>query len=51
MSVSRGRIDVDVQAREVTDDLLDRLKQAGAVVDYASGRVDSVRASIPLSGG
>ena len=49
VSVSRGRIDVDVQAREVTDDLLDRLKQAGAVVDYASGRVDSVRASIPLT--
>ena len=49
VSVSRGSIDVDVQAREVTDDLLDRLKQAGAVVDYASRRVDSVRASIPLT--
>ena len=39
---------VDVRA-PVTGDLLDRLKGIGAVVEHASRRVDSVRASIPLS--
>ena len=38
---------VDVRA-PVTGDLLDRLKEIGAVVEHASRRVDSVRASIPL---
>jgi hypothetical protein len=38
---------VDVRA-PVTGDLLDRLKEIGAVVEHASRRVNSVRASIPL---
>ncbi|HWM09763.1 MAG TPA: proprotein convertase P-domain-containing protein [Solirubrobacteraceae bacterium] len=49
VEVARGTTDVDVRATAVTDDLLDRLKRAGAVVDYASRRIDSVRASLPLS--
>jgi hypothetical protein len=49
VSVSKGSTEVDVRARAVSDDLLDRLKEAGAIVDYASRRVDSVRASIPLA--
>jgi subtilisin-like proprotein convertase family protein len=48
-AASRAITEVDVQVTAVNDDLLDRLKQAGAVVDYASRRVDSVRASIPLA--
>jgi subtilisin-like proprotein convertase family protein len=47
--VANGATEVDVRARAVTDDLLDRLKAAGADVDYASRRLDSVRASIPLA--
>jgi subtilisin-like proprotein convertase family protein len=43
-----GATEVDVRAAAVTGDLLDRLKSAGAVVEHASRRVDSVRASIPL---
>lgn len=42
-----GATEVDVRA-PVTGDLLDRLKGIGAVIDHASRRVDSVRASIPL---
>jgi subtilisin-like proprotein convertase family protein len=44
-----GTTEVDIRADRVGDDLLDRLKAAGAITRYASRRVDSVRASIPLA--
>lgn len=46
--VSKGATEVDVRATAVTGDLLDRLKDAGAEIEHASRRVDSVRASLPL---
>jgi subtilisin-like proprotein convertase family protein len=44
-----GTTEIDVRATAVTGDLLDRLEEAGALVEHASRRVDSVRASIPLA--
>jgi subtilisin-like proprotein convertase family protein len=43
-----GTTEVDVRATAVTGALLDRLEAVGAVVEHASRRVDSVRASIPI---
>ena len=43
-----GATEVDVRARSVTGELLDRLESVGAVVEHASQRVDSVRATIPI---
>jgi SH3-like domain-containing protein len=47
--VSKGTTDVDVRATELSGDLLDRLEPVGAELSYASKRMDSVRATIPLS--
>ena len=44
-----GTTEVDVRATALSGDLLDRLEAAGAEITYASKRLESVRARVPLA--
>ena len=44
-----GTTEVDVRATTLSGDLLDRLEAAGAEITYASKRLESVRARVPLA--